>query len=98
MREYTELYPTVCIGQILAYPLYGGPQDCRQRAFDILSGNQSRRLVSWVRRVQKGHTVTHILVCFLPLLWIEHAHASCEDHVRVKLHCSTVGVQIAVLR
>ena len=27
MHEYTESYPTVCIGWILAYPLCGGPQD-----------------------------------------------------------------------
>ena len=45
MCEYTESYPTVCIGQILTYPLYGGLQDCGWRAFDIHSGNQSSRLV-----------------------------------------------------
>ena len=59
MREYTESYPTVCVGRILAYPLYGGPQDRRQRAFDVHSGNQSSRLVARVRRVHKGHTMTY---------------------------------------
>ena len=58
MREYTESYPTVCIGRILAYPSYGSPQDRHRRAFDVHSGNQSSRLVAWVRRVHKGHTVT----------------------------------------
>ena len=61
MREYTESYPTVYVGQILAYPSYGGPRDRRQRAFDVHLGNQSSRLVSRVRRVHKSHTVTHIL-------------------------------------
>ena len=60
MRKYTESYPTVCIGRIIAYPLYSSPQDCRRRAFDIHLGNQSIKLVSRVRRVQKGHTVTHV--------------------------------------
>ena len=58
MREYTESYPTICIGRILAYPLYGSPQDRHWRAFDVHSDNQSSRLVSWVWRVQKGHTMT----------------------------------------
>ena len=58
MREYTESYPTVCVGQILTYPSYGSPRDCRQRAFDVHLGNQSSRLVSQVQWVQKGHTVT----------------------------------------
>ena len=61
MHEYTESYPTVCVGQILAYPSYGSPQDCHWRAFDVHLGNQSSRLVSRVRQVQKGHTVTHSL-------------------------------------
>ena len=43
MHEYMELYPTLHIGQILAYPLYGGPQDCCWRAFDIHLGNQSSK-------------------------------------------------------
>ena len=60
MREYTESYPTVYIGQILAYPLYGGPQDHHQRAFNVHPGNQSSSIVSRVRQVQKGHTVTYI--------------------------------------
>ena len=60
MCEYTELYPTICVGWILAYPSYGGPQDRRWRAFDVHLGNQSSRLVSRVRRVQKGHTVTYV--------------------------------------
>ena len=59
MHEYTESYPTICVGRILAYPSYGGPQDRRRRAFDVHSDNQSSRLVSRVRRVQKGHTMTH---------------------------------------
>ena len=45
MCEYTESYPTVCIGQILANPLYGGPWDHCQRAFNIHLGNQFSRLV-----------------------------------------------------
>ena len=61
MREYTESYPLICVGQILAYPSYGGPQDRCQRAFDIHSGNQSSRLVARVRRVHKGHTVTYVI-------------------------------------
>ena len=58
MREYTELYPLVCVGRIFAYPSYGGPQDRRRRAFDIHSGYQSSRLVARVRRVHKGHRDT----------------------------------------
>ena len=60
MCEYTESYPTVCVGRILAYPSYGGPRDRRRGAFDVHLGNQSSRLVSRVRRVHKGHTVTHV--------------------------------------
>ena len=60
MCKYTEPYPLICVGQILAYPLYGGPQDHRRRAFDLHSGNQSSRLVARVRQVHKGHTVTHM--------------------------------------
>ena len=59
MWEYTESYPTICIGRILAYCLYGGPQDHCRRVFDVHSDNQSNRLGSRVWRVQKGHTVTH---------------------------------------
>ncbi len=59
MCEYMELYPTVCLEQILAYPSYGSPQDHCWGAFDVHLGNQSSRLVAWVRRVQKGHTVTY---------------------------------------
>ena len=59
MREYMESYPTICIGQILAYPLYGGPQDRRRRAFNIHLGNQSSRLVARVWQVHKGHMVTY---------------------------------------
>ena len=58
MREYMESYPTIYIGRILAYPLYGSPWDRRRGAFDVHLGNQSSRLVSWVWRVHKGHTVT----------------------------------------
>ena len=54
MCKYMESYPTVCIGQILTYPLYGSPQDRRHRAFDVHSDNQSSRLVSRVRQVQNG--------------------------------------------
>ena len=58
MHEYTESYPPLCVGWILTFPLEGGPQDHRQKAFDIHSGNQSSRLVAQVWQVHKGHSVT----------------------------------------
>ena len=61
MHKYMKSYPTICVGQILAYPSYGSPQDHRHRAFDVHLDNQSSRLVSQVQRVQKGHTMTHTL-------------------------------------
>ena len=68
MHEYMESYPLVCVGQFLAYPLYGSPQDCCQRAFDVHLGNQSSRLVARVQRVHKGHTVTlSPRLCWSPL-------------------------------
>ena len=70
MRKYMESYPTICVGRILTYPSYGGPQDCRRRAFDVHSDNQSTRLVSRVRRVQKGHTVTYIILSMLLELYL----------------------------
>ena len=45
MHKYMESYPTICVGRILTYPLYGGPQDHRRRAIDVHLGNQSSRLV-----------------------------------------------------
>ena len=58
MCEYTESYPLVCVGWILAYPSCGGPQDRRRRVFDVHLGNQSSRLVGQVWRVHKGLTMT----------------------------------------
>ena len=74
IRSHIQPY---AVGQILAYPSCGGLQDWRQRAFDVHSGNQSTRLVARMRRVQKGHTVTHIVRCVVrwdppPLRCMEH--------------------------
>ena len=68
MHGYTESYPTVCVGQILTYPSYGGPQDHCWRAFNVHLDNQFSRLVSRVQRVQKGHTMTHVSP--LLLIWL----------------------------
>ena len=81
MCEYTELYPTVCIGRILTYPLYGSPQDHHQRAFDVHSGNQSSRLVAQVQRVHKGHTMTYALL--LSQVYIPAISSALDIHLRI---------------
>ena len=59
MCEYTESYPLICVGRILAYPHVAVLRTVAGVAFDVHPGNQSSRLAGWVRRVHKGHAVTH---------------------------------------
>ena len=58
MRKYTESYPLVCVGRILAYPCVVVLRTAAGGVFGVHPGNQSSRLVGRVRRVQKGHPDT----------------------------------------
>ena len=48
MREYTELYPLICIGWILTYPHVAVLRTVAGGAFDVHPGNQSSRLAGQV--------------------------------------------------